>query len=403
VRDINSAPRLLNSGSLVQRGGLNILAAPYSAPAELTLDFGREVSGRVHLVSASDTAVAVETSYGESAEEALAHPYLGPRTVVVPAHGEAFGPKSAFRYVRLRFPAGPSQWSRIDVEGIAYPVEYQGSFESSDPQLNRIWETAAYTAHLCMQEGIWDAPKRDRGRWMGDLDVTGRTISSVFADRALMEATMDQVIGESPVRRDVNTIAGYSALWITGKADFYRHLGDLAYLQSEHGRLLELLGVMDGELNGDGLFTNPEKHKVFVDWSAGFNADTPEARAATQFEFYLAYREAAYLLSELGDTAHAATYKAKADRLQAAAQASLLDPKLGTFGNRWQTNAMAVVSGAATEAERTAIWANVLAHSGTLLQNGTAIAATPDAGGSRSILILRAAGEYVFTVRKAAS
>ncbi len=113
-----------------------------------------------------------------------------------------------------------------------YPVEYKGSFESSDPQLNRIWETAAYTAHLCMQEGIWDGVKRDRGRWMGDLDVTGRVISSVFADRSLMEPTMAAVVGDSPVTRDVNTIAGYSALWITGQADFYRHSGDLSYLKS---------------------------------------------------------------------------------------------------------------------------------------------------------------------------
>lgn len=345
------------------KGTFTFAPDDFGKPSALTLDFGKEIAGRIHLVSSSDRTVTVGVSYGESAEEALAHPYLGVRQVTVPAHGEAFGPKSAFRYVRIFFPgAEHTTWSRIDAQGIAYPVQYWGSFESSDPLLNRIWETGAYTAHLCMQEGIWDGVKRDRGRWMGDLDVTGRVISSVFADRSLMESTMSAVIGDSPVQRDVNTIAGYSALWITGQADFYRHAGDLTYLKSMHPQLLELLHVMDGELDSNGLFTNPEKHKIFVDWSEGFSADTPESRAATHFEFYLAYREAAYLLAESGDTRNAAAYRAKADRLQLAAQNSLVNHATDTFGDRWQTNAMAVFSGEATPDEQHAIWTQVLSH-----------------------------------------
>jgi len=333
------------------------------ASSALTLDFGKEISGRIHLVSSTDRAVKVETSYGESAEEALSHPYLGVRQVTVAPHGEAFGPKSAFRYVRLTFPSDVrSTWIGIDAQAIVYPVEYKGSFESSDPLLNRIWETGAYTAHLCMQEGIWDGVKRDRGRWMGDLDVTGRVISSVFADRALMETTMAALIGDSPVQHDINTIAGYSALWITGEADFYRHSGDLDYLRSQRQPLLELLQVMNTELDSDGLFTNPEKHKVFVDWSEGFSADTPEARAATHFEFYLAYQEAAALFSAMGDEANATLCREKARQLYFAAQEHLLDRATNTFGMRWQTNAMAVDSGAATPAEKQAIWTEVLSH-----------------------------------------
>jgi hypothetical protein len=333
-----------------------------AASAE-TLDFGKEISGRIHLVSSSDRPVTVDISYGESAEEALAHPYLGVRELTVPPHGEAYGPKSAFRYARITFTgeAHPN-FSAIDAQGIAYPAEYKGAFESSDTVLNRIWETGAYTAHLCMQEGIWDGVKRDRGRWMGDLDVTGRVINSVFADRTLMESTMAAVIGDSPVQRDVNTIAGYSALWISGQANFYRHTGDLEYLHTQHNKLVELLHVMDAELDPSGLFTNPGGHKVFVDWSTGFSADTQEARAATHFEFYLAYQEAAYLLTELGDTPNAATARATADKLRAAAQSHLLDHGANTFGSRWQTNAMAVFSGAATPSQQQAIWTSVLAN-----------------------------------------
>lgn len=367
LRDVAQPSTLHNQDALTQPvhsgEGTFTVTPDAAAPSALTLDFGKEVSGRIHLVSTSDQTVTVNTSYGESDEEALGHPYLGVRPIIVPAHGEAFGPKSGFRFVRLTFPTNaPSSWSSIDVEGIAYPVQYLGSFESSDPLLNRIWETGAYTAHLCMQEGIWDGVKRDRGRWMGDLDVTGRVISSVFADRSLMEPTMAAVIGESPVQRDVNTIAGYSALWITGQADFYRHSGDLDYLRRMHQPLLELLQVMDSELDPSGLFTNAQKHKIFVDWSDGFSSDTAESRAATHLEFFLAYREAAFLLSETGDAVNAAAYRAKAERLRQAAQNSLLDRTTDTFGSRWQTNAMAVLSDAATLEQQQAIWSKVLSH-----------------------------------------
>ncbi len=360
VRDVSDATVLQHEGGLVGAGEFSVAAGK---AVSLTLDFGKEVSGRVRLVSASGTTVTVDTSYGESAEEAMGHAYLGVRRVTVPAGAEVFGPKSAFRYVRLTFPAGhATRWKAIDVEGIAYPVEYKGAFESSDPMLNRIWETGAYTAHLCMQEGIWDGVKRDRGRWMGDLDVTGQVINSVFGDTRLMEPTMAAVVGDEPVTRDVNTIASYSALWVTGEADFYRHSGDLVYLKSVHGQMVGLLKVMDAELDVQGLFTNPEKHKVFVDWSSGFSADTAEARAATHLEFYLAYKEAAYLLGEMGDAESAGIYKVKAERLRVAAQANLVDRATGTFGTRWQTNAMAVVSGAASEEEQKAIWGRVLSR-----------------------------------------
>lgn len=362
-----SALRSLNRRSLKVSEAFTVLgstAATEGRPPTLLLDFGRELSGRVRFNSVAGRSVSVDVSYGESREEAMGHPYLGVKRVLVPPHGVAYGPKSAFRYVQIVFPnvASNVKFRSIEAEAIAYPVRYLGSFASSDSQLNRIWETGAYTAHLCMQDSIWDGVKRDRGRWMGDLDVTGRVINDVFADHRLMESTMRELIGDAPVQRDVNTIAGYSALWITGLADYYRHSGNRAYLQSLHPRLVELLGVMDRELDVDGLFANPEKHKIFVDWSAGFSDDTPEARAATHLELYLAYQDAAYLLGELDDTSNAVRYRGQAARLLAAAHKSLRDATTHTYGTRWQTNAMAIVSNAAGPDDYAAIWSRVLSE-----------------------------------------
>jgi hypothetical protein len=334
----------------------------------LFLDFGRELTGRLEIVSNSDSSITVTIQLGESESEALKAPYLGINQLTIPAHGIGHSPKTAFRYAKIRFLGGPSDLriKSIHADHIYYPVKYQGSFESSDPLLNRIWETGAYTAHLCMQDGVWDASKRDRGRWMGDTDVSGPVIEDVFADRMLLEDTLDRLLGpdHQPVDQHVNGIPGYSSFWFTGVADFYRHTGDKNFLEREHQRMLELLRLVDGEFDSRDIYANKSKVWLYVDWSPELNGDTPETRRDTTLEFLRAYREASFLLREIGDNANADKYSARADALKTAADKYLTDPATGTFGPRWQTNAAAVISGAAGPDHYAAIWNDVLSHVG---------------------------------------
>jgi alpha-L-rhamnosidase len=332
----------------------------------LVLDLGREVNGRLEVASDSSASMQLELQYGESLEEALHGPYLGANELTVPAHAIAYGPKSAFRYARLRFLPGnsPLRFKSIRVDDIYYPVQYRGSFESSDQLLNRIWAVGAYTAHLCMVDGIWDSPKRDRGRWMGDLEVSGRVIETVFADQFLMKESLDQLIeaAGNPVNRHVNSISGYSAFWVMGVADYYRYSADKEYLRKMHDPLMRLLEFMHGDLDERSLFVNKTKSWSFVDWSPDLSSDTQEARSATQFEFYKAFVDAAWLLREADDIENAIKCQVRADDLKRAAEGYLLDSHTNTFGTRWQTNAMAVFSGA-TDAQRTqSIWQDILSR-----------------------------------------
>ena len=332
----------------------------------IVLDFGRELTGRVELASNSDTPVTVTIQMGESESETMKVPFLGVNQLTIPPHGTAHGPKSAFRYAKIRFVGGGPElrFKSIGVDHIYYPVTYAGSFESSDPLLNRIWETGAYTAHLCMQDGVWDASKRDRGRWMGDTDVSGRVIEDVFGERPLMEDTLDRLMGPAPVDQHVNGIPGYSAFWFTGTADYYRHTGSKEFLQREHSRMLELLSYVDKEFDERNVYANKTNVWLYVDWSPDLNGDTPETRRATTLEFYRAYREAAFMLRELGDTANADKYDKRAAQIKAGAENYLLDASTNTFGPRWETNAAAVIGGAAGPEHYEAIWSNVFSQVG---------------------------------------
>lgn len=377
----------------------------------LVLDFGRESAGRLKVVSDSDVPMRIAIQYGESLGEALNDPYLGVDKLVVPPHATVYGPKSAFRYAEVRFLAGssPMRFKTIELDDIYYPVHYRGSFESSDPMLNRIWKVGAYTAHLCMQDDIWDAPKRDRARWMGDLDVSGHVIDDVFADHFLMQQTMDALIHDAgnPVDEEVNHIPGYSAFWVMGEADYYRYIGSKSYLESIHQPLVQLLNYMEGDLNSRDLFTNMNGRRIwaFVDWSPGLSPwpafmsngkprpiseAAPNAQRATDFEYYAAFKEGAWMLRQLGDTANADRFASEAKEIRQAALQYLLNRRTGTFGDRWQPNAMAIYSGLASKSETRTIWQKVLSHPNkfrlTPYYNYYVIAAMAEAGHQEAAL-----------------
>jgi hypothetical protein len=336
---------------------------------QILLDFGREVTGRIELQSDSDYPAEVAVSYGESEAEALMQPFLGIDPIYLPPHGTAYGPKSAFRYAIVRFTGGrDTRFRSIRLDGIAYPVKYIGSFDSSDPQLNKMWAIGAYTAHLCMQDDIWDAPKRDRGRYSGDLNVSGQTINDVFGDHFLMRDTLNRLIGPAPVERHVNGISGYSAFWVIDEKEYYLHSGEMKQLRSVHTRMVQLLEYMEKSLDKRNLFSNLSHGWVFIDWSPGMNGYGPQTRKATQFEYYEAFKDGAYLLRILHDQGNARRMEQEADKLKAAAQSYMLNRR-GSFGDRWQPNAYAVLSGVANKDQYATIWHNSLSNVGRMKYN----------------------------------
>ena len=345
---------------------LPVKKLPLSEYPYLVLGFRRECTGRLRVISDSPAPMRLEVQYGESAEEALSNPYLGANEIYVPPYGTVYGPKSAFQYALVRFLGGtsPLRFKAIDADFIYYPVKQIGSFESSDPMLNKIWQTGAYTAHLCMQDSVWDGPKRDRTCLAGGLDISERVISDVFGDRFLIDKSLKELIAAAgnPVKNDVNGIPGYSALWIMTEADYIRHCGDIEQLKSVQESLRGLMEYMATQIDDKGLFRNTNNHSTFVDWSPDLDQDSPESRRVTLMEFLRAFNEGAWLLEQAGDATAAEKFRQIAEKLRVDTLKNSLDPARNIFGDRWQTNAMAIYSGLADPAQRAAVWENILSR-----------------------------------------
>jgi hypothetical protein len=323
-------------------------------PEGLLVDFGRELNGRLVLTAGAEP-LAAKVRTAESLGELRHGGFLGDVPMRVAANHELRGPKTGFRYA-LVTTGDANLGMHVEAEGIVYPARQVGSFASSDAELNRIWEAAAYTAHLCMQDAMLDGIKRDRGLWIGDSEVIDRVDADVYGDARLVKAALADSIGPEPVQAHVNGLPSYSAWWVVAEAEYVRRWGDTEQLRAMQPRLVQLLAVMRRELDAQNLYAAAGGGKPFVDWAPGLSGDSPEARRATHFEYLLAFRKAAWLLELAGDKNDAAQAAARADAMTQAARAHLREAD-GSYGDRWQTNAMAVLAGAATsDAERAAVW-----------------------------------------------
>jgi len=294
------------------------------------LDFGRELNGRLVVTGGRATV-----RMGESLGELMKAPYLGEIALNAAAGEEARGPKTGFRYALVRGDARV----KVVAEGIYYPAAQVGNFESNDARVNRIFETAVYTAHLSMQDSILDGIKRDRGRWIGDDEVIDRVAMDVYGDTRLVKAGLEDGIGPEPVTEPVNGLPGYSAWWVVAEYEYFNRTGDVEQLRSVKQRMVELLGLMAKELDSRHVYVGASGGKPFVDWSKGFSGDSAEARRAVHFEYVLAFKRASELLADLGDSAEQDKYKALAEAMEVAATKYLEDGD-SSFGDRWETNAI---------------------------------------------------------------
>ena len=347
---------------------LVVSATHKGAAPELLLSFGQEVAGRIQV---RGTGGMVSIGTGESRGEALDHPWQGYHQLQLTADKTQSTPYSAFRYATISFNGpGPIHINLLRLDFKYYPVVYRGAFDCSDPLLTKIWYTGAYTTHLCMQEDIWDAPKRDRQMYSGDLQISGEVINNVFLDHFLMEQTMrrlrSQAQGSNPPSalpsNDVNGIPGYSCAWICDLADFFKHSGAIGYIRSQRTALISMLRYMKQSFNSKKLFDNSHNHLNFVDWASKLhgNPNTSEADAATDLYTCLAVRRAVFLLRAMGDHTDAHHWARWDNEIIQAARKYLVNPKTGTYSSLRQVNAMAIDSGVADAAQRRAIEARIL-------------------------------------------
>lgn len=158
-------------------------------------------------------------------------------------------------------------------------IKYKGSFKCNDERLNKIFDTAAYTVHLNMQDYIWDGIKRDRLVWIGDMHPEVSTICSVFGYDECVEKSLDFSRDSSPIGEEKNDriwmqFPSYSCWWITIHRDWYMQNGKLDYLLEQKDYMYKVCKNLIDGVDSDGNLDFGNQY--FVDWSSN-NTEYMEA------------------------------------------------------------------------------------------------------------------------------
>ena len=322
---------------LLAKGKGQMINAPYphcvmtsreGRRPSLLLDFGREIQGGVQIVTAGITGhkpARVRVRLGESASEAMCEitPESGATNdhamrdyvMYLPWYGVSETGNSGFRFVRID----------LLVDDVVVPVQeirakftyrdipYLGSFRSSDPRLDSIWMTGAYTVHLNMQDYLWDGIKRDRLVWMGDAHPELCTMLAVFGDNEVMKKTLDQARDQTPLPGWMNGICAYSLWWALIHHDYYMYTGDLDYLREQQSYMNALFDMAAGMVDGQG-----HEHMTgagrFLDWPT--SRDRKAVDAGVHALLRMTCDAGIRMAGALGDTALAAKCSSAAERMR---------------------------------------------------------------------------------------
>ncbi len=271
----------VDASSLLQEKGKPCLIK-FSGAEEpgFILDFGRQIHGGLRITNgpgADHRPIPVRVRFGESVSETMQEPNndhaIHDHFITIPWYGYHEVGTTGFRFVRIDLLEEGTQVEIKEVQGIFHfrDIEYLGEFECSDARLNAIWNTGAYTVHLCMQDMLWDGIKRDRLVWIGDMHPETMVINTVFGANEIVPLSLDYVREQTPLPGWMNGISSYSNWWVLIHHTWYRYHGNVEYLKAQREYLLGLLKLLRAQIDEQ----NREKmgNVRFLDWPSSENND----------------------------------------------------------------------------------------------------------------------------------
>jgi len=293
----------------------------------ILVDFGVELHGGVQIMIGrmqSQQPVRLRLRFGESASEAMSNigddhnatndHAVRDQTILAPWLGTVEIGNTGFRFVRIDVPDENRSVPVIGVRAVFLyrDLEYKGSFQCSDERLNKIWDTGAYTVHLCMQDYLWDGIKRDRLVWIGDMHPETMTVMTVFGKQNIVPASLDLIKSNTPLPGWMNGISSYSMWWLIIQYDWYLYQGDISYLKSQQKYIVGLLNQLMQYIGRDNSEKLPELR--FLDWPS---SNHPKAiHAGLHALLVLALDRGEKLCQTLGEDACAQKCKLAVERLR---------------------------------------------------------------------------------------
>lgn len=274
-----------------------------------------------------------------------------------------------WRYVQLDVETLDEPLRIDDIGAIftAYPFVQKAAFASDQAWIGEIWDIDWRVFRLSAFETFWDTPYYEQFQYVGDSRIEALISLYNTGDDRLVRNAIEQ-FDASRIPAGITAsrypsampqyIPPFSLWWIGMVHDHWMYSGDAEFARRMLPGTRSVIGWYERQLAENGLL-GPMPWWNFVDWT--FERGVPpgaETGHSTAISLQLAHvlRLAAELEANLGKADEARRYLATSDRINAAARALTWDPSRGLFADTpdkqkfsQQTNALAILSGAATD------------------------------------------------------
>jgi alpha-L-rhamnosidase len=202
---------------------------------DIRFDFGRTNAGWLEFES-NDLKDSITLSISEYNEPAVVNSGAVHRfkTLAPAKHGNTYrlelNPElyEGVRFGWLHVLSHQQDWHMYNFRLVCQikPINYQGSFSCSDPELTRIWYTGAYTVKLNLLKNYLGAilmERTDRFSWTGDAYVAQAASMVAFGNYDFVKANIDYT------SKLDNGIASYALYWVLSLIDYVNYTGDTAF------------------------------------------------------------------------------------------------------------------------------------------------------------------------------
>lgn len=166
----------------------------------------------------------------------------------------------------------------IILNWIGYPLQWRGNFKSSDSQLEKIWETCAWTQQCCSLDAYVDTPWREQAQWWGDARIQAWTTFHLAGDNRLLRrgihciasqtAPNGLTYGHAPTIAHTCILPDFTLIWMLTIWDDYWQTGSLEIFNSNEDRIERALGYFREQMNlKTGLVRYDPRYWLFLDWT----------------------------------------------------------------------------------------------------------------------------------------
>jgi hypothetical protein len=160
-----------------------------------------------------------------------------------------------------------------------YPFTMRGRFETSDPQLNQIYELCRHTQQICSTDAYVDTPWREQGQWWADARIQAKNTIFLDGDIRLLERGIRSV-AEQPTTNGLTygvapccvgncVLPDFALAWVLTVYDHYFQTGSLDLFREQHERIRGVFEYFETEAasNGEGILKYDAKLWLFEDWA----------------------------------------------------------------------------------------------------------------------------------------